>query len=302
MFAEWAGWGEQRVGGSPRREHQRPARRRPRHAPYYSVDRKLRHRRTGDPSGMGVSAIIWGTWRDFEFVAPTDTQIARLVLWRDAYGQATAVRQGNWRLRAIADDDTPLGGSFGPDQCKTGEPYHPPTICRIGGGAYGDAAASRYDLAVRRLRLGLECFAPEVRSCDTGGNVTRRSATTGSRPRSSRSATRPSRHSTPPGPLFESGWRRADSDLAYTATDNTGIKNVRLLVDGQEHSRLDLTCDYTVPSAVPGRRQPPHRPRAARRSPTARARSRLVAEDAAGNVSSVDSHGHDRRARTRGRR
>ena len=110
----------------------------PMHAPYYSV---IDSCATGGPvirSGMGVSAIIWGTWRDFEFVAPTDTRIARLVLWRDAYGQATP-SEGNWRLRAIADDDTPLGGSFGPDQCKTGEPYHPPTICRIGGGAYGDA-------------------------------------------------------------------------------------------------------------------------------------------------------------------
>ena len=60
-------------------------------------------------SGMSATFSYWGTWRDFEFRAPTDTQIARLALWREAYGQGTA-SGGNWRMRAIADDDAPLGG------------------------------------------------------------------------------------------------------------------------------------------------------------------------------------------------
>ncbi len=93
----------------------------PAHAPYYSL---IESCATGGPmirSGIGVPAAIWGTWRDFEFSAPTDTEIARLALWREAYGQGTA-SGGNWRIRAIVDVDTPLGGSFGPDQCKTGEP------------------------------------------------------------------------------------------------------------------------------------------------------------------------------------
>ena len=275
-------------------ENINPPGRDPAHDPYFSL---IESCASGGPvirSGIGAPAAIWGTWRDFEFLAPTDTQIARLVLWRDAYGQATA-SGGNWRLRALADADTPLGGSFGPDQCQTGEPYHPPTICRIGGAGYGDAAASRYDLAVRRLRLGLECFAPQLRSCDTGGTgpalgyYRLKAAIV-----TIRDETLPALDAG--GPLFESGWRRADSDIAYTASDNTGIKNVRLLMDGQERNRLDITCDYTFPrpcaDAGSGRLGLGSAPIA-----DGSRQVQIVAEDAAGNVSSVtrmvtiDAHG-----------
>ena len=138
----------------------------PAHQPGFSLVESCA---TGGPmirSGVSASFSYWGTWQDLEFRAPADTQIARLALWRHAYGQGTA-SGGNWRMRAIVDTDTPLGGSFGPDQCKTGEPFHP-TTCRVGGAAYGDAAATRYDLAATRLRVGLVCFAPQLRCCDPG--------------------------------------------------------------------------------------------------------------------------------------
>ena len=181
-------------------------------SPYYSL---IESCATGGPmirSGIGVPAAIWGTWRDFEFSAPTDTQIARLALWREAYGQGTA-SGGNWRMRAIVDRDTPLGGSFGPDQCKTGEPYHPDDMQGRRRPRTATRRASRYDLAATRLRLGLECFAPLVRSCDTGG---RGSPLGYYRLKAAivtiRDETLPALDAG--GPLFESGWRRADSDLA----------------------------------------------------------------------------------------
>jgi hypothetical protein len=251
---------------------------------------------TGGPmirSGMGATFAYWGTWKDLEFRAPADTRIARLALWREAYGQGTA-SGGNWRVRAIVDQDTPLGGSFGPDQCKTGEPFHPST-CRVGGSAYGDAAATRYDLAATRLRVGLECFAPQLRSCDTNGS----GAPFGSY--RLKAAVVTIRDDTLPaleaaGPLFEAGWRRLDSDLAISAGDNTGIKSVRLLVDGQERSRVDPACDYTFPrpcADTGGRRL------GLGSAPIADGsrQVQVVAEDAAGNLASVtravmiDAHG-----------
>ena len=56
---------------------------------------------------------------------------------------------------------------------------------------------------------------------------------------------------TPPAPLFEAGWRPTRRRRRVTATDNTGIQHVRLLVDGQERSRVDLGCDYTLPRPCP---------------------------------------------------
>ena len=86
------------------------------------------------------------------------------------------------------------------------------------------------------------------------------------------------------GPLFESGWHRAESDIAYTASDNTGIKNVRLLVDGQERNRHRHRRATTRFLAHAQMRGVAGSGLAARRSPTARGRSQVVAEDAAGNV------------------
>lgn len=193
-------------------------------------------------AGTGQSFAIWGNWQDFVFRAPEGAQIVKLALWRDGYGQGTA-SGGNWRMRAELGDGAPLGGPFGPDQCKTGEPYHP-TVCRIGGTAYGEAAAARYDLATPSVRVGLECFAPEVRSCDTGaggnplGYYRLKAAVVTIRDDSA-----PALDAA--GTLLEPGWRRGDSVASWSASDNTGIRTVRLLVDGQERSRADLPCDFT---------------------------------------------------------
>lgn len=194
-------------------------------------------------SGVTQSFSYWGVMQDFVFRAPAGTLITKLALWRDGYGQGTE-SGGNWRMRAYLGDDSYLGGPFGPDQCKTGEPYYP-TVCRLGGPGYGDATASRYDLATTGLRLGLECFAPQLRSCDTGGDNPLGYYRLKAAVVTIRDDSAPALDVG--GSLLEAGWRRGDATVTWSASDNTGIRSVRLLVDGQERSRVDLPCDYTFP-------------------------------------------------------
>ncbi len=71
---------------------------------------------------------------------------------------------------------------------------------------------------------------------------------------------------------------------------------MRVLLDGQERSRIDLACDYTLPATVLGHR---HRRLGLGGGPIADGPHQLqiVAEDAAGNLTTVtrtvtiDAHG-----------
>jgi hypothetical protein len=227
------------------------------------------------------------------FTAPAESQITRLQLWRQARGQVTAAG-GAWRTVAVLADDSELGGPFGPDQCKSGKPYYPDP-CTIGHPGFGEDTVSRYDLSTSELRLGLTCVMESgIPSCNTGGNANplgffriKASVVT------IRDDTAPAIDGA--GPLFESGWRRGDADLGISAADNTGIKNVRLLVDGLEHNRVDLPCDYTFPRPCSDTNT-----RIGLGSAPIADGSRqvqLVAEDAAGNLTTVsrtvtiDAHG-----------
>ena len=210
------------------------------------------------------------------------------------YGQGTT-SGGNWRMRAIVGADVPLGGSFGPDQCKTGEPYHP-TTCRIGGAAYGDAAASRYDVAASTLRLGLECFAPQLREL----RHRRRRHSARFLPAQGRGRHDP-RRGTARARRRRAAVRvrlapRVTRTSSYSATDNTGIKNVRLLLDGQERAAIRPHLRLHVPAALLGHGEPPDRPRQ-------RADHRRAAAGATrrggrrGQPDLGHAHGLDRRAR-----
>jgi hypothetical protein len=193
-------------------------------------------------SGGGTQLASWGTSRTFDFVAPAGTQIARLVLWRDASVRQTSAG-GRWATSAFIGDGSPLGGPFGPDQCKPGFGF--PNPCATGAPGFGANAISRYDLATSALHLGLECGSDngQIAGCDTPGpqGYFRLKA-----------AVVTIRDDTSPrlevaGSLLDDGWHRGDADLAYTATDNTGIRAARLLLDGTVRSREDVTCDYTRP-------------------------------------------------------
>lgn len=53
------------------------------------------------------------------------------------------------------------------------------------------------------------------------------------------------------GSLTAAGWRRGVESLSYSAQDNTGIRTVRVLADGQSIGRDDPPCDPWSPTPCP---------------------------------------------------
>jgi hypothetical protein len=98
------------------------------------------------------------------------------------------------------------------------------------------------------------------------------------------------------GSLLEAGWRRGDSEVAWSATDNTGVRSARLLLDGQERNRDTLSCDYSFPTPCSNAT---NRRLGLGSAPLTDGQHQLqfVAEDAAGNTTTVtrtvalDAHG-----------
>jgi len=245
-------------------------------------------------SGSGTMVASWGTSRTFDFFAPAGTQISKLVLWRDSSTRQTSTG-GRWATSASLGDFSPLGGPFGPDQCKPGFGF--PNPCSTGAPGFGANAVSRYDLATNAIRLGLECGTDngQIAGCDTPGpqGYFRLKAAVVT----IRDDVAPKLEVT--GSLLDDGWHRADADVGYTASDNTGVRSARLVLDGTERSREDLACDYTRPlpcSNASNRRL------GLGSTPITDGQHQLqlVVEDAAGNPTAtaartvtLDSHGPD---------
>ena len=89
-------------------------------------------------SGIGDAQRDLGNVEGLRVQRAARHAIARLVLWREAYGQGTTPSGGPGGP-AIVDVGRPIGGPNGPDQCRPGEGYHP-TPCSVGGPAYGEGA------------------------------------------------------------------------------------------------------------------------------------------------------------------
>ena len=53
------------------------------------------------------------------------------------------------------------------------------------------------------------------------------------------------------GGAVAGGWRRGAQSVSFDTSDNTGVKVVRLLVDGAEAAKQERGCDYTFPAPCP---------------------------------------------------
>jgi hypothetical protein len=234
-------------------------------------------------SGRTTPFAGWLTYNHLQFTAPTDALITRLVLWRQSLTQTTPAG-GSWRINATLADGSELGGPSGPDQCKPGLAFQPDP-CTIGRPGFGEDTISRYDVSTSRVRLGLQCTSEGATySCDTEGSE---DALAFFR---LKAAIVTVRDDTLPaldvrGGVVDPGWHRPDAAVAVTSTDNSGVRSVRLLVNGQEQNRVDLPCDYTRPRPCPDAD--------ARQLVLGTAVSdgrqsvQVVAEDAAGNLSTL---------------
>lgn len=56
------------------------------------------------------------------------------------------------------------------------------------------------------------------------------------------------------GGLVAPGWKRDTQSVAFTASDNVGIREARLAVDGSTRASAGYGCDYTLPAPCPSPR------------------------------------------------
>ena len=82
------------------------------------------------------------------------------------------------------------------------------------------------------------------------------------------------------GPLLSAGWRKPGEVLTYDASDNSGVRAVRLEMGGRTR-RVAASCDYHLPAPCPGRRASTLR--IPDGTPDGSYGARIVAEDASGN-------------------
>ena len=183
----------------------------------------------------------------------------------------------------------------GADRCRPGETYFT-SPCRVGARGYGADAISRYDVATTRAASRSPLHRRPIARAVTRTAAASHWPTSASRPRSSRSATTPCRPWTSPARCSIRAGVAADADVIWSAADNTGIRNVRVLLDGQERSRLDLPCDYTFPRPCSDAPVRASRPRDRRRSWTAsdscRSSPRTSAETRTTVTRNVDVDAH----------
>jgi hypothetical protein len=192
-----------------------------------------------------------GNW---VFTAPSGTRITRLETWR--FGVKLRTNSGDpdpnngdqgdtWKIFARDENASIIGGVFG-ETCET----KPGDIgCSFGKDA-GVTEASRavYGINVGKISYTVSCenlYGGCPRYFDDGTNRapiasiklfgTRVTIDDESRPSLS-----------PRGLLLSPGWRRPSDTVVYDASDNTGIREVRLEAAGR--TRRDARpCDFRVP-------------------------------------------------------
>lgn len=187
----------------------------------------------------GTATGSFGQWT---LRSPTGTSITRLQLsrWLGMEGGA------GWRLYGRLADGTTMSGEtctvqLGADECNVGGPGTQPI----------DRALNTTSIA-----YGFDCISSN--GCVTGSSIhAARAAVYDSRITIS-DPTVPTL-SGPTGALVsETGYHRGTESASVSASDTTGIKALRVYIDGIERASQTLICDYTyvVPCSNPSSAQP----------------------------------------------
>jgi hypothetical protein len=221
--------------------------------------------------------------------APSGDRITRLETWR--FGVRLRTNSGDpdsgqngdqgdpWRIFARDEGASLIGGVFG-ENCTA-----PPGAigCSFGSDT-GVSAASHavYPINVARIAYSVSCEG-DLAGCPTqyqGTPIatiklfgTRVTVSDGTAPALKVG-----------GPLVSGGWRKPGDVLTYDASDNSGIRAVR--IDMASLRRRDAaSCDYHLPAPCPARRASSLR--VPDGTPDGTQSARIVAEDAAGNENAV---------------
>ena len=223
------------------------------------------------------------TGAGFELIAPAGAILDRMVIWRTGYRFASdGTAQGPWVVQGYRADASVIGGPLTGETCviAPGQPF-----CRFGAeGAMAPGARVERDLETTKVFYSTACFKdagcptandagfPFAGLSISGSVVTVRDDT---RPRLSVG-----------GALLASGWRTDDAPLDVAADDNTGIRRVRVLVDGAEAAVVAPTCDLRL--MVPCAHLPNRSLRLGAKLPDGRRTVSVEATDAANNVTRSD--------------
>lgn len=196
--------------------------------------------------------VRWGTFGQLRFNAPAGTVATRMRLWR--YGTARApgddpatpgVEAGRWELYAFFG----VGNQIGLESCRPGDGFWP-NPCQIG--APGLSSGALNDTAGRgsEIVVGISCGGVFA-SCRTGdgtspyGQYELHGALV-----TLQDDSRPA--FTPGGPLLADGWRKPSDVVTYDASDNSGIRDVRIELDGATVGTDARRCDFTYPVPCAG--------------------------------------------------
>lgn len=229
----------------------------------------------GQDAGFLTSAF-------FEFRAPAGTRITRLKITRSGDKQRLSndnIGDG-WTVSGNGDGNVVVGGVYG-ETCSipTGAPS-----CSLPG-----TSPAPYPLNTSVLTYGIACTRNDGTNpynCPVSANGVP-AARLGLRAIEVTVSDDSPPSLTAGGALLADGWVPASATAAVDATDNVGIRAVRVLVDGAQRSAADQSCDFTRPLPCPNvtgasiglgpadLRDGPHT-------------VSVVAEDAAGNPARID--------------
>jgi hypothetical protein len=236
---------------------------------------------TAPPPG-NAGFLTGGNW---VFDAPAGNRITRLETWRFGVKLRTGPNDPDgdtWKVFARDNDANVIGGVFG-ETCTAA----PGSIgCSFGSDTgVSDASHAVYPLNVTKVSYSISCEYSGgcPRYYDDGTN--RASVATVKVFGTRVTVTDPTAPSLKVGgPLQNPGWHRASDTVTYDASDNSGIRAVRLDLGGLTR-RDKVACDYHLTAPCVGQRK------AALKAPVGTADgtyfARIVAEDASGNERAV---------------
>jgi hypothetical protein len=206
------------------------------------------------PSGLRGSSnpnggtVRWGTYANFTFTAPADTDITRVTLWRYGMGVLgadnpnTALNEsGRWEVNAKYGTDDVFA-----DTCHPGSGVWP-NPCTVGSPGFSDASKVVHDGRADMFTFGIFCGGdngPYIACQNGSGSPNGLSDLQGADVRLE-DTTAPK--TTTSGPLLAAGWRRPSDTVGISATDNSGIQVVRVEIDGRAVSQRPIACDFTRP-------------------------------------------------------
>jgi hypothetical protein len=187
------------------------------------------------------------TFAEWFFQAPAGTRITRLQIARHGekrrYSDDPDTGDG-WKIYGQDVNGAPLGGAIGGETCA-----NPPgqAVCSVPPASGADPQT--YELSTTRLAYGVICASAKdqtVYSCPTNyaGYPLAFMSVRGA-------AVTLSDDSAPTlaaaGPLLADGWVPAAATVSADASDDVGIRSLRVLVDGALRDGGARTCDFTRP-------------------------------------------------------